>query len=335
MNEQEQNGGTSNAAADAPAFDEEFDAALAAISAGDEAPANAAASTAEEAGNEGAADNRAPANAAATEAPSAASAPAGDAPEPQDIWSNAPPELRAAADQLRRDYELRLETEKGRRAGLDRELARLRQQNPQPQPAAQPEGQHRGNDGNNGQQPQQQQQPATSDIVEKLREEYPELAAPILDLIEKQQATVEELKAITAPVQQEREKAEEARQLALLESQVSDWADAVRDDRFIGWLGQQPQSLQTAFNRNADKWVDGADAALVIGKFKQDVGFGTKAPLPVPPAQDERRQRQLANGRDAGSNSPSVSSSGPSDDDFEGWVDRFAKKGDQRASQRF
>lgn len=332
--EKQDNAPQSDGAANAPPLDQDFDAAMAELDTGDDAPASAAADIPSDVPLHDAADTPAPASAAAPDAPAAAdNAPAG---EPQDIWKDADPRLKEAYEASMRDAQYRVDALKGRQSAQDRELQELRRLR------------QAGQGGQQQEQPQRQEQPAstagksptglTARQLEALREDYPDLAAPLLDVIEQQNAKLQHLERGVSGYTQERALQAEQAQQAILEQSHPDWSTAVTDDRFEGWLGSQSTAIREAFARNADGWVDGRDAALVVGQFKADVGLGRQAsPAPAPAGnqgQGDRRQRQLANGRDAGAGGPSVSSSGPDDQDFDGWVDVLGAKATNRQTSR-
>lgn len=327
-----QNAGQSEAAADAPTEDMEFDADLdAAISAMDGAPADDAAATGErEEQQQSAAEAPAPAPDAAADAPGADSnaSPQGSATD--DPWANAPAELREARERELRDWDLRFRSANGRVSALQRQLAQFQQQTQQ-QPAQQQEPQQQretqqpvaGSSGINLQDPKFQQ----------LREDFPEVAGPLLDVIADLSSQLGNVRQVAGTFEQQQTQAFLAQQEQALAQAHPDWVQAATDDRFAGWLQTQPTAIQEAFQRNHDAIVNGQDAALVIGMFKQAVGFSSpqqqQTPTTPAPAQDPRRQRQLAAGRDAGRNSPPAAS-GIADNDFDAHLDAAIAKLDKQ-----
>lgn len=324
-------GATSDDAASAPSPEEEFDAVLSEVLEERETPAKVAVSAPKDTPLEEVAESPAPAEPAA--APEASEADPSPSDEPQDdIWASADPKLRQAYDEMVRDSELRLSSYKGRLSASDKELNRLRslveggqQQNDQQQP-------HK----TSGEAEQGQSSSYSPEQLEQLREEYPDLAGPILDLFEAQNAKLQQLEQGVGSYQQERAKSAADQQLDILVKAHPDWANVVTDDRFEGWLSTKPTAIQEAYNRNANGWVDGQDAALVVGMFKADVGFGTAPQRQQAPqsngnqGQGERRARQLANGRDSSPPSPSVSATGPDPQDIDGLIDLYSKRSDAR-----
>lgn len=325
-----QNAGQSEAAADAPTEDMEFDADLdAAISAMDGAPADDAAATGErEEQQQSAAEAPAPAPDAAADAPGADSnaSPQGSATD--DPWANAPAELREARERELRDWDLRFRSANGRVSALQRQLAQYQQQTQQ-QPAQQQEPQRET------QQPEQRPSGInlTDPKFQQLREDFPEVAGPLLDVIADLSSQLGSVRQVAGTFEQQQTQAFLAQQEQTLAQAHPDWVQAATDDRFAGWLQTQPTAIQEAFQRNHDAIVNGQDAALVIGMFKQAVGFSSpqqqQTPTNPAPAQDPRRQRQLAAGRDAGRNSPPAAS-GIADNDFDAHLDAAIAKLDKQ-----
>lgn len=318
------NDGTPNAAPEGPAAEEEFDAAF------DEAAGvtddGAAASFADTGQTEQrAAEPPAPADAGATPPPAAAQAPA-QANSEDDPWSKADPALRQLFEDFKRDSELRLQGAKGRASGQERELQQLRQELAALKAGngnAQHSGQAAANDEGG-----QDATPLSDESLQRLREDYPEVAGPLLDVIGDLKAQIGQLQAPVGALQQQQQAAALTAQEQILASQHPDWTTVIASDRdrFFGWLQEQPTSIKEAFARNESAIVDGADAALVIGKFKSDLGFAAPAQqqqAPTNPVQD-RRQRQIAAGRDAGRNGPPAATGIP--DDFDAAFDAFAAK---------
>lgn len=307
---------------DALSLDEEFDAGLAEFTGETEAPAAAAAEGSDEDSAPPAAATPAPAPAAAPKETAAGATPPAEQTPTDDIWANAAPELRQAHEAAIRDERLRTETIKGRQSAADRKIAELQAKLAQA-------GQ--GDQGGSPQQPDgnepRQVAPADDAALRQLREDYPEVAGPLLDLIAKQNEQLAKLTPAVSAFETQQQSAFLSEQESLLTKEHSDWADAASDDRFGGWLESQPRAIKEAMERNYSAIVDGAEAALVIGKFKADVGFQGKAsptPTPTPSPTQTRRAKQLAGGRDAGGNGPALAAGIP--DDFDAATDVFLSR---------
>lgn len=320
-------GQSEDAANNAPSNDQDFDAALdAAISAHEGTPADdAAVNLGQDDGQQGTVDqDPAPADAAA-QAPGADGTPSPQGSATDDPWANAPPELREAFEKEKRDWELRFRSANGRVSAYQRQLAQYQQQTQQ-QPAQQQaheqqqEVTHRQDAGASGidlKDPKFQQ----------MREDFPEVAGPLLDLLDVVVGRLDQVSKTTGSVEQQQAEAFLASQEQALAQQHPDWLVAASDDRFGGWLQEQPISIQQAFERNREAIVDSRDASLVISLFKQSVGFSSpqQQPQQQAPTQDPRRQRQLASGRDVGRTAPPVAT-GIAEHDFDAHLDAAIAK---------
>lgn len=237
-----------------------------------------------------------------------------------DIWANAPPELREAFERERADWNHRLSSTQGRLSVADRELARLRREAGTP-----PSGQSHSEIG--GSQQQQADNPFESEQIKALREEYGEVAGPILDLLEDQNRKLAALEAPVAAVSQQQQEAERTSEISTFTTAHPDWERYVSDERYPQWLSQQPKAVQEAAAR-AVNVEDGHEAAWLLTQFKASIGVTSSAPPASQqnggngnrqPAPDPKRARQLAAGRDGGASAPPVQSGVP--DDFDGAFD--------------
>lgn len=294
------------ASAPEPSSADEFDAAAAEAFANVDAPGTPAAID-DETGKAASADEPpAPAPAAAqTPAADGKASPAGTTPS-DDPWAKAPPELRDARQRDLRDADLRLKSVQGRQSAADREVQRLRDQLAEIKRGgtAQPAEQTGGTE------------PAATPnpTHDKLREDYPEIAGPLLDRIDSLTKAVDGLKAGVGEVQQDRTTAFILRQEALLNEKHPDWMDALGDDRFAGWLQEQPRPVIEAYNRNLKDVVDGPEAAWLVDQWKRSGIYEVKTSTPAPTPTDDRRAKQLQNGRDLGRTAPPATTNEAPDD---------------------
>jgi hypothetical protein len=315
-----------NPQAPPPSDADEFDAAMAeAAAAVDGAPADPAAAP-DPPADEGAGTGEPPAPAAqpaAADAPPADGTPSPSGPSQDDIWAKAPPELREAFETERRNAELRIKSVQGRQSASDRELQRARDELAALKQGKQPAA---GGDGE-----RQSDGEPSDDRFKALREEYPEIAGPLLDYIGELEGKLKPLEEGVGQVRQDRTEAFIAQQIGVLTEKAPDWQTALADDRFGGWLSEQPRRLQEAFKRNEATIVDGEEAAWVVDQFKSAMGIAPPAPAPTPtPApQDERRQKQLANGRDFGRAAGPAATDGIPDD-FDAAFDAFSARKDKQ-----
>lgn len=310
---------------DAPGEDSEFDAAMDEAAAEEGAPASAAADPDSGASFDGTDEPPAPATPAAADAPPAEgsdASPSGN-PTDSDIWANAPAEYRQAFEQMKRDAELRLKSVQGRQSAADRELQRLRQERAELEQRLQ--SQPTGEQDNSGEQQQ------TEDPYAQLVEDYPEIAGPLVEQLRAVQAKLGEVEKVAGTFQQERELTFYKQQQDILTEQQPDWQTALGDERFGGWLSEQPLPVQQAFERNASKIVDGREAAWLVGQFKTALGIGQSQQTGQP--QANRRAKQLASGRDYGRGGGGpVTDAIP--DDFDAALNAYADQADARAHRR-
>lgn len=113
--------------------------------------------------------------------------------------------------------------------------------------------------------------------LKQVREEYPDLAAPILDQMERTQAQVAETNAELEQLRQMREQeaisqAQEAHMARIREAHP-DLDDIVQSGDWADWLEIQDASIQS--------WIESGssnDVNAALYKFKSDMGFGQPTP---------------------------------------------------------
>lgn len=229
-----------------------------------------------------------------------------------DIWADAPPALKAAHEAALKDLQTKNNRLIGQVSASDRELARLRRES-----AAKP-GTQQGDQGGS-----QEGDPFDSDEVKRFREEYGEIADPVLNLLKAQSEKIARLEAPVAEVAQQRATEAGQRQIEVFTTAHPDWETYVNDKRYPEWLATQPKAVQDAAAR-AVNVEDGQEAAWLLGQFKAHLGASAQpapaAEEPKPgqqqqPAPDPKRARQLAAGRDGGQSAPPVQTGIPDDAD--------------------
>lgn len=317
-----------DAPATGPSDDELFDAAVAEIEADESgAPADNAAAS-DEADDTQGADAKAPPaddgladDAADSKAP-ADTPPAGTTPT-DDIWSTVDPAVREAHEKALRDSELRYRSAASRQSAADRKIAELSQQLEALKrgPAGAGDDRKQGNDD----QPKDGGK-SRDEIFAELREEYPDLATPIVEEMADLRAEIKKLSEGVNDYQQRRTAADLDEQEGILAKQHPDWLEAAQDERFRGWLETQPTAIREAFARNERAIVDGREAALVVRLFKTDVGFAAKPQDQQRQGRDERRERQLKGNRDATNAGGPAAKTGFDRDDFDSVVAALSEK---------
>ena len=257
---------------------------------------------------------------------------AGEAEEKPDVWANAPPELREAYDELQRkatNLEHQTRSDRGRLSALQRKIAEMEQTVSKPAQAKADE--LRQGDG--------QQANATSreKRLEQLREEYPELAEPLIEYIrdlETKVAGVDEIGQTVKQLQtveQSREQAYISQQEHTLSQTHPDWQPVLQNNgaTFQAWIEDQPKAIREAAMRNANQIVDAQAAADVIARFKQHLGMASAQPQqaqeaePKPKLNDKRQRQMDALASPRGGRGRPVASGVPEDADPEAIWDAF------------
>lgn len=246
-------------------------------------------------------------------------APEGEpAPDP---WANAPAELIAERDRLQQERDKALHQAKSdatRVAALSRKLTQLSATQPSsaPAPEAQPT----------------EAQKALDEKIRKLREDYGDIADPLIELIETQRQELNHVRTSLAGMTEAQQAQTIAAETAALETRHPDWRNIAQSPEFAGWLEIQPENIQ----RLASSW-DARETSVVLTLFKTEVGGGQGQTEPAPQAQapkpdaatDTRRSQQLDGGRDVRSR-PAPAASGPPDD-FEAAFKFFEEKRREKA----
>lgn len=211
-------------------------------------------------------------------------------------WSSADPAARAAYEAAQRDFEHRLKSANGRVSVLDRKLNELRS-------------------GSGGTEEQHQPRKPLKDLlaketVEELGNEYPDLK-PILETL---QEVANRVDGVTDEVGQVRSAtvavATSAEEKALQKA-VPNWLDLAKDERFLGWVDDQPKAVRDAVSANWDAITNAEEAADVFKSFAEHIApqgsgeGGGGAP--------SKRHRQQSGARAATVTAP-TSAGGESDD---------------------
>jgi hypothetical protein len=277
-------------------------------------------------GDEASGDEKAGADQApADDKPGADAAPA---PKANDPWAGASPELLAERDKLQGELERTRhsdQSQRGRVAALQRQISQLSSSEPrQPQDQDQPD--------KDGGKPDSEAE-TKAERLKQLREDYPDLAGPILDLIDDAQREIKAVVGRVSPVIEASDVAAvEAQEKALAEKHP-DWATIGASQDFAGWASSQPKTI-----RDLCSSFDAAEVSAALSLFKQERDASkAKEPDPAPgndpkpqdQQRDDRRDRQLQGARDRPSRAAPTAAGAP--DDFEAAFDHFAKR---RASQK-
>lgn len=264
--------------------DDEFDAAVEAL-------------TDNSTPSDDAGDDDDPANDGSSDEPPAGDEPpanqdvSGQAPQESadDIWSSVPEAARTAHQEaLARAAELeRRLREKGN------EVARLRNATPQQQAGSSTpsEGQSSSSE------------PAVPpERIQQLKEEYGEIAEPLIAMIEAQSR---QIAALAQPVQQltaSQQAAADAANLSRLDELAPDWRTLAQKPEFQAFRENAPRMVREALDRNWDQIVDPEEAAAVFDYARMQMGASQPAARQQQPnSLADKRRRQLAGAKDGGS----------------------------------
>ena len=120
-------------------------------------------------------------------------------------------------------------------------------------------------------------QEETDSRLDEVRENYPDLAGPLLDALEKQKTEVQQTREALA--EQRRMEFERAQNLEIEEhwSRIReihpDVDDLISTEEWNDWLEDQTQTVQRWVNEGSSN-----DAITVLSKFKTDLGVGGPTP---------------------------------------------------------
>lgn len=303
---------------------DELDQAEAAATDGDDDQApEASGSQDAEAGQEAAADaGYDDLEGSADQRPSDGDQPSDEAGQTPDIWGDATPEQKAAfeaAEARAKKLEQAERSNRGRLSALQRQINDLIAKQQQAAPvAAQPQpGEDQGDDN-----------PLNDPEFKRAVEEYPEVAAPLAKVLGKVLERNTRLEKEMAAVGVDRRQAALNEQAAILADQHPDWQDIGATPEFVDWVHAQPRHIQEAAYRNATEIVDAAEAADLVGRFKEFRAGGRSGNTPTPrtgaagPGTQTnqlagKRQRQLESASAARSRGPGAASGIPKDGDPE------------------
>ena len=234
--------------------------------------------------------------------------PAGQ--EAPDLWANAPDDLKAefARVQKERDEAThKAQSDANRVAALSRKLQSL-QSSPAsaPAPAAPTEAQK-----------------VLDGKIAQLREDYGEIADPLIELIENQRAELTNVRTVLTGLNEERQAQVIAAEQQALEARHPDWREVAQNPGFASWLEIQPANIQAL----ATSW-DARETSVVLTLFKAEnvVASGQKPDKggKASAATGARRSQQLDGGRDVGSRPAPAASDAP--EDFDAAFDFYTQK---------
>lgn len=253
----------------------------------------------------------------------AAAKPAGEErPALDELWATAPAPLREtfeAERAARLKAENQVRTQDGRLSAETRRTLQLQSERDalaQRVNASEPE----------------EKAPVVDDTARaQLRDEYPDVAGPLLDVIGGLEQTVRSLAARDASREEQaaaNNQLELQRFLAAEEQKLAeqhpDWRDTCATPAFADWAKSQPQFVWDGLQRNGNGIVDATEAAAIVQLYKDANGTGPAA----------RRHAQLNGGRLPVGRIPAATTSTTADREAE-WkrLEALEQQGARRASR--
>jgi len=235
----------------------------------------------------------------------------GQPPEGQeapDLWANASPELIAERDRIQKERDEALHkasSDANRVAALSRKLQAYQTPASAPAPAEATEAQK-----------------ALDGKIAQLREDYGDIADPLIELIEAQKAELTNVRTVLTGLNEDRQAQVIAQEQQALEARHPDWREVAQNPAFSSWLEIQPQNIQAL----ASSW-DARETSVALTLFKaenveasgQQPQKGKKAS-----AATARRSQQLDGGRDVGSRPAPAASDAP--EDFDAAFDFYTQR---------
>jgi hypothetical protein len=230
--------------------------------------------------------------------------PAEEAP---DLWANASPELIAERDRIQKERDEALHkasSDANRVAALSRKLQAYQTPASAPAPAEATEAQK-----------------ALDGKIAQLREDYGDIADPLIELIEAQKAELTNVRTVLTGLNEERQAQVIAQEQQALEARHPDWREIAQNPAFKGWLEVQPQNIQAL----ASSW-DARETSVALTLFKAEAveASGQKPPKAKASAATARRSQQLDGGRDVGSRPAPAASDAP--EDFDAAFDFYTQR---------
>lgn len=167
--------------------------------------------------------------------------------------------------------------------------------------------------------------------LEQLREEYPEVAAPILDKMADLERTVEKL-----TVGEEAKRVDDHTSYLIeqedeLRGAHGDFDQIISSTDYRDWLAEQSAMIRGTIEANTQGIVDAASCSDILSKFKADSGWGQTSEA-VEETASRRREQLDAGSAVTGRGAPAVSRD--TSDSFEDEWDRLDRKESQKVTAR-
>ena len=225
-----------------------------------------------------------------------------------DLWANASPELIAERDRIQKERDEALHkasSDANRVAALTRKLQGLQQPASAPAPTEPTEAQK-----------------ALDGKIAQLREDYGDIADPLIELIEAQKQELTNVRTVLTGLNEDRQAQVIAQEQQALEARHPDWREVAQNPVFASWLEVQPANIQAL----ASSW-DARETSVALTLFKaENVEASGQQPQPGKKASaaTARRSQQLDGGRDVGSRPAPAASDAP--EDFDAAFDFYTQR---------
>jgi len=247
-----------------------------------------------------------------------------------DLWAEAPEPLKAEHEALKKRYadiDHRYRSESGRMGTVQRNFSHLQSENQalkRQLAAYQTDAAATDEKGNAN------QGAADDDKLASLREDYPEIAGPIEEILNASTQKTAALEQRLQAMDEEKFNNHILSEQDALSEKHDDWIDVAASDEFKNWIGTQPQLVQDALQRNSEAIVDHQEAAVVIELFKRSDAYrqeaaGEPEPDPEPKKPTSRRDLQRRSAAAPSSRNTGAGGDGPADD-FEASFEYHAAK---------
>jgi len=234
-----------------------------------------------------------------------------------DVFANATPEQRAAfqaASEKLRKLEQSDRSQRGRVSALSRELDEYRRAKP-------PAKQQGANNDDATQDDDPNGEYLSSGEWSSFKEEYPEVAGPLGNLVGRLQAEIANQGKQLSAIGDDRISAAYDEQRSILTESHPDWESVAQNPEFHSWLNEQPRFMVEAAQRNSDNIVDAEETGVLLSAYKAHAGIsgsqngGSEQSESNRKQGSGRRERQRQDGRSSRSRGPAMAAGIPEDGD--------------------
>lgn len=293
----------------------------------------------------------APAAATPGDKPAAAAAAAAP-PNANDIWAQAPPELKAAYDAVQSrvtQLEQLDSTQRGRISKLMKDMKALNEML-EGQSSAPATGSDAPNKGASAPAPAKGKKSLREELLEdpelkKVREEFPEVAVPYEKLLGRLADRLEGIEGTVSTVKKNTEEDVLEREGRVLIEAHPDYPEAIASNAFQIWLYRAPKEMQEIAMANGDVVRNGKAVATLMENFKKDTNWtgsgaatapaaapAAATPQPSPTSTRRERAASAVVSEPPKAATPTVAQAPGAADPFEAAFNEFADKRARRKS---